>query len=399
MTRISSAKQEYSILDLLVSRTDKRGVIVSANEVFQRVAGYDSDSLIGAPHKLVRHPEMPKGVFWYLWHCLQNDTPVGAYVRNRSSDGGYYWVLATVTPLSDGYLSMRLKPDTAALAFIEGLYGQMLEREKDGATSPEQSADFLQELLKAQGFDSYSSFMSKQIAEAITARDTRKRTGTLPAITHLSSMAYTWQSVSAACSTVFDAYRDFRNTPMNMQIQAGHLRDAGVALGVVASNFATIAGQINADITRFANEVSGVSSRIDDALTTGCMLSLLVETQAVLSREGSTTDEEMAILTQQEALGQRRVASSITDVQRQLDTFLSSSELVRRQLSAFSVTRVMCAIENAQIENIAQGNVAAIIEELRAFQQTADQNLRQIRSLLDTINDDVTQLGKIGLAA
>ena len=96
--------------ELFFSTTNAKGVITSGNDVFSHASGYPLDEMIGKAHNIVRHPDMPRAVFQLLWDTISAGQPLAAYVKNRTSDDAYYWVLASVVPISDGYLSVRLAP-------------------------------------------------------------------------------------------------------------------------------------------------------------------------------------------------------------------------------------------------------------------------------------------------
>jgi len=122
--------------DFLVSRTDLKGRITYGNQIFIEYSGYSEQELLGSQHNIVRHPEMPRGVFKFLWDTLQAQQECFAYVKNMSRDGSYYWVLANVTPSRDaqgnveGYFSVRRKPKPSAIAVVSDLYHKMLEEER-----------------------------------------------------------------------------------------------------------------------------------------------------------------------------------------------------------------------------------------------------------------------------
>ncbi len=117
--------------ELIVSKTDLKGQITYANAVFQRVAGYSEAELLGAPHNLIRHPEMPAAVFKLLWDRLQTGHEVFAYVLNLARNGDHYWVFAHVTPTHGadgrcvGYHSNRRVPYADALPKVIALYREM----------------------------------------------------------------------------------------------------------------------------------------------------------------------------------------------------------------------------------------------------------------------------------
>ncbi len=122
--------------EIIVSKTDLKGKIVYCNKVFIRVAGYPEAELIGAPHSIIRHPEMPRAVFKLLWDTIAAKREIFAYVLNMDAHGNGYWVLAHVTPsLSDdgqviGYHSNRRKPTASAVDKARALYRDLLAIEK-----------------------------------------------------------------------------------------------------------------------------------------------------------------------------------------------------------------------------------------------------------------------------
>lgn len=102
--------------EIIVSKTDTRGVITYANEVFLRVSAYPEADIIGKPHNVIRHPDMPRVIFDVLWEHLAAGEEIFAYVDNLAADGAHYWVLTHVTPTVDatgrtlGYHSNRRLP-------------------------------------------------------------------------------------------------------------------------------------------------------------------------------------------------------------------------------------------------------------------------------------------------
>lgn len=83
--------------EIIISRTDLSGIITYANETFARISGYEAAELIGKPHNIVRHPDMPKSVFKNLWETLKRGESWQGYVKNKRKDNGYYWVHANIS--------------------------------------------------------------------------------------------------------------------------------------------------------------------------------------------------------------------------------------------------------------------------------------------------------------
>ena len=100
----------YEAEELFFSTTDAEGRIRRANSTFMRLSGYPRGSLVGRAHNVVRHPSMPAGVYRSIWEAIQDGLAASAYITNRSKDGGYYRVFATIVPSGDGYLSVRTLP-------------------------------------------------------------------------------------------------------------------------------------------------------------------------------------------------------------------------------------------------------------------------------------------------
>ncbi len=134
LAAVRNLERPLSDHELFFSTTDTKGVITAGNEVFERVSGYPLAEMIGRAHNIVRHPDMPRAVFAVLWETIAAGRPVAAYVRNRTADGAYYWVLASVMPITNGYLSVRLAPGSEHFAVAKKIYGELvaIEREVEG---------------------------------------------------------------------------------------------------------------------------------------------------------------------------------------------------------------------------------------------------------------------------
>lgn len=115
---------------LIVSRTDLQGKITQVNDAFVEISGYTEAELIGQPHCILRHPDMPKQAYQDLWSTVQSGNKWHGYVKNLCKDGGHYWVYATVVPNVRqgqvvGYTSVRRKPSRSKVAEATELYAKM----------------------------------------------------------------------------------------------------------------------------------------------------------------------------------------------------------------------------------------------------------------------------------
>ena len=153
--------------DFIVSKTDLKGIITYGNRIFIQMSGYSEAELLGWPHNILRHPDMPRVVFKLLWDTIQSQREICAYVKNLAKDGSFYWVWANITPSLDrtgnliGYYSVRRKPRSEAIQVVEGLYRTLLEAERkagDGQAGMKASMAILNQTLEQKDL-SYEEFV------------------------------------------------------------------------------------------------------------------------------------------------------------------------------------------------------------------------------------------------
>lgn len=164
--------------ELFFSTTDRRGIIRAGNSVFVRIAAYSVEELVGAPHSIIRHPDMPAAVFKSMWDRLLSGKPMAGYVLNLAKDGKYYWVFATITPLGDGFLSVRMRAMVDALMTpARQLYKDLRVSERaaraSGMTRAQAATLGEQELerqVRALGLDGYDHFMMEALPAEVAAR-------------------------------------------------------------------------------------------------------------------------------------------------------------------------------------------------------------------------------------
>jgi PAS domain S-box-containing protein len=153
--------------DLIVSKTDTRGIITYANKLFVEIADYSLPEVIGSPHNMVRNPQMPRCVFKLLWDRINDGKELFAYVVNSAKNGDHYWVLAHVTPSFDehgrvvGYHSNRRTPRRDAVSAIQSIYRQLISKESEHHSPKEGIAAgeaVLNQFLQQKGVD-YDRFI------------------------------------------------------------------------------------------------------------------------------------------------------------------------------------------------------------------------------------------------
>ncbi|MEA3304819.1 MAG: PAS domain-containing protein [Patescibacteria group bacterium] len=162
--------------ELIVSKTDIKGVVTYGNDSFCDIAGYDRSEIIGKPHNILRHPDMPRIVFKYAWDELSAGRPVYAFVKNMSKSGDFYWVYAYITPSYVikgwsgpdktipkkelvGFHSERRMPNVKALEIIVPLYQKLKSIEIEQGM--DKALEYLISVIGSIGESSYQSLIQK----------------------------------------------------------------------------------------------------------------------------------------------------------------------------------------------------------------------------------------------
>lgn len=264
----TALENSFDFTELFFSTTDLRGVIQSGNDVFVRVSKYRREQLIGAPHSVIRHPDMPRAVFKLLWDTIQAGQPIMAYVKNMAADGSYYWVQAFVFPLEGAYLSIRIKPSSPLLAAAQELYPAALEVEKEGGM--EASVPFLLEKLKEAGFPTYTDFMVKSaLAELVVIQDHLQKNrenledriqriadisdhaaGDLKSCArHIGKFQEANQVFIEVMDKLNEAFMTLKYIALNMTVSSAKFGEKVASLGVVAKEFSRLSEEIQAHLT------------------------------------------------------------------------------------------------------------------------------------------------------
>lgn len=367
----------FSFDEVFFSRTDKSGIIRSGNEVFQRISRYSWLELIGKPHKIVRHPEMPKAVFWLLWDQIKKGNPIGAYVKNRAKDGRYYWVFAIVTPIDSGFLSVRFKP-SEMLPLVAAEYKQLSELAAAQSLSAEESATILLKRIETLGFADYQAFMSCAIASEIMKRNAalgRQDDGLLIKLDEIARCA---KELAEQSKTIFDSFAENRYVPLNLAIKAAQLGSSGAAIAVIARNFDSISGDIRQCMNRFSSSAEEVLS--------AAYRGLFLAGTAVIQRElferevasgAAAHSDDLPILAMQERDYRSRATDSLLRIARQNAIFQAEAAEMKSLMSGLAVTRVMGRIEGSRLGEAGIG-LDPLMDSLGAFQDALGHGLSEI---------------------
>jgi len=157
---------EFSKKKFIVSKTDLKGNILFINKNFSEISGYPEEEIIGAPHNVLRHPDMPRAIFYLIWQNLLNGNKISGVIKNLAKDGRYYWVIADFEPKrdSDGNITtltaFRRAASQDVIETSEELYATMLAIEKKHGM--EQSLAYLEGFLDEHNLN-YHQFIEELI--------------------------------------------------------------------------------------------------------------------------------------------------------------------------------------------------------------------------------------------
>lgn len=393
----TQSESPFGFDELFFSTTDERGVIRFGNDVFIRVSGYPKEVLKGAPHSIIRHPDMPRAVFKLLWDTLHAGSPIAAYVKNMSANGNYYWVFAFVFPIEDGYISIRQKPSTALFQAAQALYPLALEvEEKEGM---EGSIPFLLDQIKKSGFSSYTDFMIQAAFAELNAFQEKGKgyihaetKGALKEITEISFEASeelkdcflriqefqkSNQAFSATMEELTKGFQHLKFIALNMTVAAAKFGDLASSLGVIAKEFSDLSEQIRSHLSGLGDFVELLANVIQK-----CALKIVALDSQMLMVDFFIKESIQKIKTSQNAFGDmienrthfsrlfrsyaKDLEQEVSGLEKDLQGVLSQMEEVKKFTTGLEVIRQIGAVESARVNEVRQVFVH-YLEEMQKF--------------------------------
>ena len=386
MTKITSSSADssanevrFAIEKIIASATDQRGVIGYANETFCEVTGFTSDDLMGAPHKIVRHPDMPKGVFYLMWEALKAGHPVCAYVKNKTKSGGYYWVLATMTSTETGYLSARIRPGSELFEKTKALYAELLKEEANGLT-PEQSGARLIEMLQDEGFGSLDAY-----AHAALNAEFKQRAIVQPELAAtfavMDELTELIEDMKSLVDSIEQGFERVRGEPVNLRILAGRLEGAGAALGTISQNYDAMAKEMHDLVGRLHDQENGALMQMYGAVTQGRaalqMAQFLQEAQSQCSGDKDSQSESRKLLADHHDRLQQKSRSRLIEIASVGRSIPDICRSLRRRINGLDVVKLLCKVESGRMRDVDSG-LDGIIARLENFHDNTDRHLADL---------------------
>lgn len=398
---ISASEALFQFSELLYSRTDKRGIVQASNSVFQRVSGFEWDEFLNAPHKIVRHEDMPKGVFYLLWERLKAGKLTGAYVKNQRKGGRYYWVFALLSPTEDGYISVRMKPSSDLFPKVMQAYEQLLKQEKSEPLTPEKSAEVLRKAVKELGYSSYEAFQSHAIALEYTHRARHRGHNVEQLQRRFMEMSRAIGEVQIETTEMTEAFKAIRTVPMNMRIIASRLENAGGPISAISVNYSQMLEEMSTWVDTFVDGEACVFARIRNAILKGQLLSFGIALEKEMADiftndtgeypESVCRDDEIKHLGGHGRQFVEDMSKALDNVETEAKRFSRSVLDMKRYVTGLSSTRMMCKIESAALSNSGTA-LSGIVEQLDACQNEIEQRLAKVVELNSVIQGNTAML-------
>jgi len=383
----------FSFSEIFFSRTDTRGKIQSGNEVFQRISGYSWSELAGKPHNIIRHDGVPRAVFWLLWDRLKKGLQTGAYVKNKSKDGRFYWVYAIITPCEGGFLSVRIKPSSAIFDIVQAEYASLVRMEAEEKLSPAESAARLTARLALLGFESYDAFMAGSLSAEFAGREESLQRQPRQTLSLYERLMPSATQLLVAARKISEGYLTYRFVPLNLLVHAGQIGEAGAAIATISTNYNTLSEQIERGLDGFLEAALRVAQTINVGAfllaTSYVQQEIASSFRQEIPMEGVDHETENTYLGLQQSTYQAEALKSLTGIEQELKTFFQMVSEMKRLAAGLAAIRVMGKVESGRLSVAV---VKDLIADLEAFQEIVQNGLSDILQANDALRVGTSRL-------
>jgi aerotaxis receptor len=433
--------QEYPFpeSETLVSITDLKGRITYCNPAFITVSGYLREELLGQPHNMIRHPDMPEEAFRDMWETIASGIPWSAPVKNRRKDGSFYWVKANVTPLMEhdrptGYMSVRTLPNRAEVQAADALYrlmrnekanGQTLHRLERGQVKRNNLFGKLEGWMRLSTITKVAlvSMLASGVCFALGATLSATAAPWALVLIGLAVAAVTGGAVSAVTGALTVTPLSAMLTYANRMAAGDLTMNLDVTRNDIYGHFGRALNQLNVNLRSIVrdarNEVDQMlvatqeiaSGNQDLSGRTESQASSLEQTAASMEqitgtvKTSSDTAQQAAVLAQQTTAITQRSSSAVHDVTATMKEIENSSKRIGEIIQVIdsiafqtNILALNAAVEAARAGEQGRG-FAVVASEVRALAGRTATAAKEVKQLITDSAEKVTAGSKLTEAA